>query len=232
MHITDESVTEALCNMLVGQCALVHYCPSDNRAETITATSIQLAGEGCQTILSYPPFSSAKPATSCLDISSSIPVAIATGTKDVSQSSSSIHRVLFQSPCKVNQSGGATPVASDTSEMPFSQPNQASTPRSAMQLHATVDKLETTPLLQSPSLGGTRYSGHKCISHFCLGSNSGATLNLFSECDSPELLPLKDTSTCDLRPLTCTPDVNSSHSQTTPASTRNLSTQTFTPEIL
>ena len=54
--VTDENVKEALCNMLVGQCALVHYS-SDSEVD-----KIQLAGEWL-TLLNYPPFSATKPFT-------------------------------------------------------------------------------------------------------------------------------------------------------------------------
>lgn len=53
----SKSVSEALQHMLVGQCALVTYSGSwDSR---VIAASIEIVGgNGCHTILSYPPFSS------------------------------------------------------------------------------------------------------------------------------------------------------------------------------
>lgn len=57
----DGTLVEALRGMLVGQCAILTLTQPKTATGSLTATSIQLVGDSCQTILSYPPFSINQP---------------------------------------------------------------------------------------------------------------------------------------------------------------------------
>ena len=63
LHLTGFAVMDAVRRMLLGQCVVltIERTPQENIESTyaieLTATDIQLNGDGCLTILNYPPFS-------------------------------------------------------------------------------------------------------------------------------------------------------------------------------